>query len=282
MELKADIGKFFLSEPIEINEHISIRIPQVSEVLKIGQNEYMNAVYNLCSVPADLKWQLYDMGIMWNEYDDFECFCDILSKAANPYVTRCIFGEDLDFTKMVKIYDENIKDYVLVQHVYKTKEEPIPISEEKKNKLIMARKPIPTRTTVLKNYIIRIDRLCYETIMVYLRAIHLFERNNEIAGNSMFVELSIELSRQQYEMNKEKAKDGGSTIIDIISYMIAENIGGYNHETIQTLNIYLFFLLYKRSIHVKNVDQIKASGYSGFGINLKKVNKKDLDYLSKV
>ena len=62
------------------------------------------------------------------------------------------------------------------------------------------------------------------------------------------------------------------------------NSGGfkYNHTDVWDMKINAFMDSVKRISKIKNSNLLLQSGYSGFGINLKDVNKKDLDWLGEL
>ncbi len=276
-----DTGAIFLGKPIEINDSITIHIPTLKEVLEVGQDKYMGTVRTICATPTDIKWQLYDkFKIYWHEIGEYDCFLNFLSISIDNDISRLIFGEDFDFRKMKKVYDENIKEYVLVQQIFKVREEILPINENMKQKLIQQNKPLPSKQVVEKNYQIRIDRFVYNKIVNTLRVAHFLTKNTSIPGNKFMIELALDMAKEEYEEAKQKKKENSQgTIEKIISYLVVEGVGNYNLESIQSLNMYTLFALFKQSLRNKRIDLLQTSGYSGFGIDLKKVNKKDLDYL---
>ena len=64
------------------------------------QHKYYSMVYTLCSVGADLKWQLDDMGVDYTQIEDFELFYSVLSRGFNVEKTKILFGDTIDFSKM--------------------------------------------------------------------------------------------------------------------------------------------------------------------------------------
>ena len=62
------------------------------------------------------------------------------------------------------------------------------------------------------------------------------------------------------------------------------NIEGfkYNHTQVWDMKINAFMDSVKRIGKIKNADLLLQSGYSGFGVNLKEVSQKQLDWLGEL
>ena len=93
----------YFGDDYVINEHITIHQPTVGEIIPC-EKEYFSTVHTLSAIPSDLKSQLFDMGIDWNELGDFELFL-MLAPTLPQERTQILFG-DLDFSKM-KPYRNN-------------------------------------------------------------------------------------------------------------------------------------------------------------------------------
>ena len=79
----------------EINEHISVMIPKVGEILE-HEEEYYRLVLALTAMPYDMMVQLDDLGIDFTEIDEYELFL-LLFQGLQFEDTSLIFG-DLDLT----------------------------------------------------------------------------------------------------------------------------------------------------------------------------------------
>ena len=54
---------------IEINEYIDIHVPTLDQIYEYGEREYFSFINILCSVGADLKWQLDELRIDYTKID---------------------------------------------------------------------------------------------------------------------------------------------------------------------------------------------------------------------
>ena len=86
----------------------------------------------------------------------------------------------------------------------------------------------------------------------------------------------IEEAKENIEMNKDKPYH--SQLLSLISTMT--NMEGFKYGWVDVWNMKInAFMDAVNSIqHIKNADLLLSSGYSGFGIDLKKINKKELSY----
>ncbi|MFG6377322.1 MAG: hypothetical protein K1W19_03230 [Lachnospiraceae bacterium] len=241
--------KIYCGGDYYINEHISIRQPTLSEICRYGEKDYFNMVYTLCSVGADLKWQLADMNIDYTEISDFQLFYSILARRFTKEETGILFGDVLDFSKMILMFDEELQDTVFLQ--------------------------------LLDNgECLRIDRSVYSNIVSILRKMHRIKRNNEIPGNEATKKILIEDAKEEYEENKNKPYK--SFLLPLISSMVNSEGFKHNEETVFNMKIYSFMDSVQRIGKIKNADLLTQSGYSGFGVDLKKIDKETLNWMGEL
>ena len=99
----------YFGDDYVINEHITIHQPIVDEIIPC-EKEYFSAVYTLTATSSDLKSQLFDMGLDWNEIEQYELF-RMLAPTLPKERTQILFG-DLDFSKM-KQYRSKQNDNII-------------------------------------------------------------------------------------------------------------------------------------------------------------------------
>ena len=206
-------------------------------------------VYTLCSVGADLKWQLDDIGVDYTQIDDFELFYSLLSRSYSKEQTRILFGDVLDFSEMQLMYNNNLQENVLVQF----------FDDE--------------------TYI-QIDRYVYNAIVSTLRKIHRIKRNDEIPGNEATRQILIEDARDEYEENKNKPAK--PYLLPLVSAMVNSTGFKRDDKSVFGMNIYAFMDSVARISKIKNSELLLQSGYSGFGIDLKKVNSDETNWLGEL
>lgn len=221
----------------------------MSEICDYGESKYFNMVYTLCSVGADLKWQLNDIGIDYTQISDFKLFYTIIAKKYNALDTTIFFGNVIDFSKMHVCYDKELKEPVLVQ-------------------------------LLENNHILKVDKFTYISIVNILRKMHKLKRNDELPGNESTRKILIEDARDEYLENKDKPYK--SYLLPLISTMV--NSEGFKRDdiTVFDMKISAFMDSVSRVSKIKNAELLLQSGYSGFGIDLKKINKEDLNYIGEL
>ena len=205
-------------------------------------------IYQLTSTPQSMKWQLWDMGIDYTTITPFELFC-ILYQQYSVDKTSIIFG-NLDFSKF-KIGEKN-KDDNNFTELYQ----------------------------VIDGDLVEIDETIYNTIMDYIRSAHLIKKDETIPANESTKKILIEDDREEYLYNQNK--EYHSQLKNMISAMINCEGFKYNHTQVWDMKINAFMDSVQRISKIKNADLLLQSGYSGFGINLKEIDKKQLDWLGEL
>lgn len=240
--------KIYRGDDFYINDDIKIHQPTLNQICTYGEKNYFNMVHTLCYVGADLKWQLADMNVDYTQVSDFELFYSFLSRGFSAEQTAILFGDILDFSKMNLMEDKSTKEIVMVQFV--------------------------------NNKVIKIDKYIYKCIVGILRKMHNLKRNDEIPGNDATKAILIEDAREVYEDNKNKPYK--SYLHSLISAMV--NSSGFKHDEVSVFNMKIcsFMDSVIRINKIKNAELLLQSGYSGFGIDLKKINKEELNWLGEL
>lgn len=241
-----DDTKIYRGYSVKINDYITIRQPSLAEITEYGDNKYYSMIYTLCSVGADLKWQLDDMGVDYTQIGDFELFYSVLSRGYGVENTKILFGDTVDFTKMQLIYNKQLEENVLIQ-----------VFED--------------------GTYLQIDKYVYSSIVNILRKMHKIKRNDELPGNETTRQVLIEDARDEYEANKDKPRK--SYLLPLISSMVNSEGFKRNDETVFDMKIYAFMDSVARIGKIKNAELLLQSGYSGFGIDLKKINKDEINWM---
>lgn len=233
----------------KVNDDIFIRQPTLGEIRDYGEKKYFGMVHTLCSVGADLKWQLDDIGQDYTKVSDYELFCSILCRRYTKEDTQMLFGDVLDFSQMKIQYKDDIQDHILVQFVNTEKQ-------------------------------ITIDRFIYSSIVNILRKIHKMKRNDEMPGNELTRQALIEDAREEHEENKDKPIK--SYLMPLISTMVNSEGFKRNDTTVFDMRMRAFMDSVARVNKIKNAELLLHSGYSGFGIDLKKIDKNALNYMGEL
>ena len=95
--------------------------------------------------------------------------------------------------------------------------------------------------------------------------------------NEMTKEILIEDAKEEYFLNQKK--EFHSQLMNLVSAMINSPGFKYDHTTVWNMKINAFMDSVKRISKMQTANVLLQSGYSGFGINLKEVDKKQIDWL---
>lgn len=243
-----DKGKLYRDGYVNITDGIKLNIPSVGDIFDMGEQKYFSLVTTICSNAFDYKWQLYEQGIDFTEVNDYDMFLAFIAPTLNHDETSILFGEELDFSKMEIIDDE----------------------ETGKKKLIQ----------VTDNDIIIFDYGVYHILMQYLRLIHNLKRSYDTYKNNAVKLAEIEDSKLYYENHKND--EYKPYLFNLVSSMINHSGFPRNDETIWDMNIFAFMDSVKRIQKENNANLLLQSGYSGFGVSLKDIDKKELDWLGEI
>lgn len=244
---KNDELRIYRGEDFVVSKYITIHQPSLNEICDYGEQDYYSMIYQLTATPQSMKVQLWDMGIDYTTITPYELFYNILYKLYPQEKTSIIFG-NLDFTKFQVMQRKDDNSVLLYQ--------------------------------VIDNEPVVIDEFTYNVIMDYLRQVHIIHKDEKMPANKTTKMILIEDAREEYERNKNK--EYHSQLKNLISAMINSEGFKYNHSEVWNMKINAFMDSVKRISKIKNADLLLQSGYSGFGVNLKEVSNKQLDWLGEL
>lgn len=239
--------KIYRGEDFVVSDHIVIHQPTLSEICDYGERNYYNMIYQLTSTPQSMKSKLWDIGIDYTEITPYQLFYNFLYKIYPQEQTSIIFG-DLDLTNFQVMQRKDDKSIALCQYI--------------------------------DNDLVIIDEFTYNMIVDYLRAVHNIEKDERMPANESTKMILIEDDRDAIEINQRK--EYHSQLKNLISSMINCEGFKYNHSQVWDMKINAFMDSVKRVSKIKNANLLLQSGYSGFGINLKDIDKKQLNWLGEL
>ena len=123
---------------------------------------------------------------------------------------------------------------------------------------------------------VTIDEYTYNVIVDYICKSHVIERDLKIPMNNTTKEILIQDARDEMIANQNKKYK--SRLRNLISSMVNSEGFKYNHSQVWEMKINAFMDSVKRISKIKTANLLLQSGYSGFGIDLKEINKKQLDW----
>lgn len=239
--------KIYRGEDFVVSDYIVIHQPSLAEICDYGERDYYNMIYQLTSTPQSMKSQLWDMGVDYTEITPYQLFYNLLYKIYPQEQTSIIFG-DLDLTKFQVMQRKDDESIVLCQSI--------------------------------DDNLVVIDEFTYNMIVDYLREVHNIEKDERIPANESTKMILIDDDRDAIEINKRK--EYRSQLKNLISAMVNCEGFKYNHAQVWDMKINAFMDSVKRISKIKNAHLLLQSGYSGFGISLKDIDKKQLNWLGEL
>ncbi|MCD7996368.1 MAG: hypothetical protein LUH21_03945 [Clostridiales bacterium] len=228
-----------------VNDKITIHQCTLDEICTYGEYNYFALINTLTAVGADMKFQLFDAGIDYTKISDYQLFYSFLCRGISQEQSSIILGT-LDFSKFEILSRQDTGDLVLY---------------DKSDNII-------------------IDEYTYLLIVEVLRKMHGLKRNNQIPANESTKQALIEDARDEYIANINKRHT--SQLKNMISTMINSEGFKYNHDEVWNMKINAFLDSVKRINKIKDAGLLLQSGYSGYGVNLKDIPNKRLDWLGEL
>ena len=290
--------KIYRGEDFVVSKHIVLHQATLNEICEYGERDYYSMIYNFTATPQSLKVQLWDMGIDYTEITPYQLFYQLLYKMYSQEKTSIIFG-DLDFTKfqvMQRKDDESIflyqevpvgdiynLEYEFVYHFSNLLDASRFVGCEVDELIEELSKSNRYNDFIFANVQFEpviIDEYTYNMIVDYICKSHFIERDLKRPANNSTKMVLIEDARDEIEQNKNK--EYHSQLKNLISSMINSEGFKYNHAQVWDMKINAFMDSVKRIGKIKNADLLLQSGYSGFGVNLKEIDNKQLDWLGEL
>ncbi|MGN5456805.1 MAG: hypothetical protein ACI4XN_12490 [Candidatus Kurthia intestinigallinarum] len=222
INLEPDELLLYFGDDYVINEHIMIKQPTVGKIIPC-EKEYFSTVYTLTAIPSDMKSQLWDLNLDWNEIEPFELF-QMLAPTLPKERTQILFG-DLDFTKL-KPYRNN-----------------------QNGNIVLADK----ETGIV------IDEMIYTRIVNYLRKLHHITPKVEKTESKTVKKWLIEEDRNR--IKNAQNKPFKSYLLPIISSVKVKQ--GYTKDYMRNMGFYELMDEVERLNIIVNSDALLHGMYSG-------------------
>ena len=233
---------YFAGYDYQVNDGITMISPTVGDIIEFGENEYFSAVHYLTCIPSDMISTLWDMGIDWEELDDFDLFI---------MLTRTLSAEDLRLV----FKDLSLKD--------------MEVQVNQENGEICLKNEETGQT---------IDKLAYLKIVKYLRTIHGIEPKIKHAKNKDTKNVLIMVDRDDKKKAMRDAQKQTSQLIPLISAMMRYPGFKYKSSELKECTLYEFMDTVKgASIYISSTSLLQGS-YSGF-CDTSKIDKKNFDWM---
>lgn len=243
--------KVYRGDDYTIKKGISIHQPTLNEICDYGERAYWNMIYTICSVPADMKWQLDELGIDYTKMSDWELFYNLLYRNITSKMTSIILG-DLDLSQHKPIKNTE--------------------TEEVSLRLIDGDGNIVAGS--------EFGEYSYICLTEILRKMHGLKRNDEVPANEITKQILIEDARDEFLRNRNK--EWNSQLKNLVSTLINHEGFKFNHHNVWDMKINAFMDAVARVQRINNANLLMQSGYSGFGVDLKKINKEQLNWFGEL
>lgn len=258
--------KIYRGDGIVVNKNITITIPTIEQIADFGEQTYFNAVQTFTAVGADLKWQLWDMGVDYTQIEDYELFVRLISQLIGSrkelYHDRIEHPEKYEDT-----LDEADMQRLLInpmQLLFKDFDFSELKAYQMQNGQLILYNPEKDFT---------FDRMIYSVCVDIIRKLHGFERNNQMPANERTKMDLIEDARD--EAMASKYKQFKSVLKPLISTLQVSS-GQCGDQRIWEMPISAFFDNVRRIGKIQDARLLLQGAYSGFA-NLKGVDKDRLD-----
>ena len=237
-QFEIDELKPLFGDDFRLNDHMTIRQPEIGEIIEMGEREYSGLVQAFVATPSDRIAQLDKQGIDWNEITDFEMF-GMVASSLPKQMTKILFG-DFDFGGF----------------------EIIPFEEERR--IVLRHKTLG----------FDFDELQYEAMVGYLRKVHSLKKNVRLAGNAATKQMMIEMAYEDLE--REKKKPYKSHMKSLISALVNSPGFKYDLNQVRHMKFYAFMDSVVRTQIITSSTALMNGIYSG-NIDTKKLDKNELN-----
>lgn len=235
--------KFYFGDDFVINKYITLHHPTIGDIVEQGESEYFATVHTLSGIPSDMKSQLWDLGICWEDISDFDFFF-LVTRGLSVERSKVFFG-DLDFTKFQLMENQENHEHVMYQQINETEA-------------------------------IELDQHIYLQIVTAIRHMHNITVKPEKASTETVRKILIEEDRRK--INQVKKSNQRSTMLPMISSLINCSEFKYGIKEVRQMPIYAFLDSLTRIQIIKNASALLQGCYSGM-IDTKHIKKTDLNWM---
>ena len=233
--------KIYRWEYYVVSKYIRIHQPTLGEICDYGEDKYYQMIFQLTATPQSMKWQLWEMGIDYTTITPYQLFLFFIYHSFEKETTKIVFG------------DLGLKNFQMIQ--------------KDDNSICLIQ--------TINNEQVVIDEYTYNIIAEYIRKAHFIEKDERIPANNSTKMILIEDAKDEWERNKNK--EYHSHLKNLISTMVNSVGFKHKHSEVWDIKINAFMDSVKRIQKIDNANLLLNSGYSGFGINLKEIDNKQLD-----
>lgn len=207
----------------KINEHVSIRIPTIGEI--INDDDYFANIALIISTPYDMMAQLDSINIDFTQINDWDLFC-LLFKQLQTKDLSLIFG------------DLNLKEFETA------------VNKQNGNVVLLNK-----RTGAV------IDRAIHDQICRFLRKLLRLEKNEKKPANDEAKKFMIE--RAKRKLKRKMKQPEVSPLEQYIVALVNTSEFPYNYDSVLELTIYQFYASLHQIIKKVKFDNLMIGCYAG-------------------
>lgn len=238
--LDIDELQMYFGCPFHINDKIIIYTPTIGDIIEFGERKYYGMIHTLTCIPSDMKSQLFDMNIDYEEISDFELFI-LLTRGLTPDSTRLVLG-DLNLSEFIVCTNNQNGELVLY-------------NEEKD---------------------ITIDKLIYMKMVEYLRKVHNIKPKVEKAKTKTVKKILIKMDRDR--ISKAQKEPYRSNLKYLISAMMRYPGFKYKSTELKECGLCEFMDAVQGAQIYISTTALLQGRYSGM-IDTSKINSKEFNWM---
>lgn len=224
----------------QINEHISIRIPTIGDVIK-DEDSYYSTISMIVATPYDMMVQLDDNNIDFAKINEWDLFC-LLFKELQTRDVSLIFN------------DLNLCDFETA------------VNKQNGNIVLLNKKTGAV-----------IDRAIHDQICRFLRQVLGIAKNDKKPANDEAKKFMIERARKRLKRRMRQPQK--SELENYIIALVNTSEFPYDYESVLKLTIYQFYASLHQIIKKIKFDNLMIGCYAGT-VNMKEVDQKELSWIS--
>jgi hypothetical protein len=263
-----DMLSVYRGKDVPINKNIVLKIPTLDQIERFNEKDYFSAIYTFTSVGADMKWQLWDLGIDYTKINDYDLF--------SSFVYQLVGSRKKLYYDMIENpdkYDEK-PDEKLLRNPLELILPDLDFSDFQRYKIDKSGEIVLYNSE--KD--ITFDRVAYSKTVEIIRKIHGITRNNQIPANEKTKMDLIEDARD--ESMAAINKPFKSALVPLVSTM-QMYCGQCGDEKIWDTPISAFLYNVRRIGKIQDAEHLLHGAYSGF-TDLKGVDKNRIDMFSDI
>lgn len=262
-KIEFDLLQMYCREPyvIDLKDTIGkvvVYQPTIGDIIKIGEKKFYQTLNIFVCNTTTYRVLLWDMGIDWNEFSDFELFMLLFSQIDED-VSKLLFG-DLNF--------KNFEPFMLTK----------PPTEEN---------PEPSPYPVLwdNENEIEINYDVYNHFAQYIRTMFNIFPEEKITLNNTLKDWYIQKDKRELERKMKKAEkgeiDSSSNLQSLISSCINHPGFKYSLSDLKNVGVAEFYDSVKRLQVYEQSTALMKGMYSGF-IDSSKLKPTDYNFMREI